>query len=96
MAVKQPARLDAPRHDVQPPTARAAATELGIDRIFAGVRPEDKAVIEGVQRGMRSGGFTAGQLANGSDEDGRWTEHAVAHFQSLVRDALQVDKGKVE
>ena len=59
------------------------------------VRPEDKAVIEGVQRGMRSGGFTPGQLANGSVEDGRWTEHAVAHFQSLVRDALQVEKGNV-
>ena len=56
------------------------------------VRPEDKAVIEGVQRGMRSGGFTAGQLAQGSDEDGRWTEHAVAHFQSLVRTALQVEE----
>ena len=60
------------------------------------VRPEDKAVIEGVQRGMRSGGFTAGQLACGNPEDGRWSEHAVAHFQSLVRAALQVEKEDVE
>ena len=60
------------------------------------VRPEDKAVIEGVQRGLRSGGFSTGHLAHGSDEDGRWSEHAVAHFQSLVRNALQVEKGDVE
>ena len=59
-----------------------------IEFYLANVRPEDKAVIDGVQRGMESGGFSTGQLLDGTESDGSWTEHAVAHFQSLVRGAL--------
>ena len=59
-----------------------------IDFYLNNVRPEDKAVIDGVQRGMQSGGFTSGHLLDATEDDGPWTEHAVAHFQSLVRDAL--------
>ena len=63
-----------------------------IDFYLSNVRPEDKAVIDSVQRGMKSGGFTSGYLLDATEDDGPWTEHAVACFQSLVRDALKADE----
>jgi choline monooxygenase len=45
------------------------------------VGAEDKALVEGVQRGVRSGILTEGRLLSQS-------ERLVAHFQRLCREAL--------
>ena len=42
---------------------------------------EDKALVEGVQRGLRSGMVEHGRLLTNS-------EHLIGHFQSLVAAAL--------
>lgn len=49
---------------------------------------EDVALVESVQRGLRSLGYRGSSFV--VDEDSVWTEHSVHHFQLLVADALCV------
>ncbi|MFP6734189.1 MAG: aromatic ring-hydroxylating dioxygenase subunit alpha [Rhodospirillales bacterium] len=52
------------------------------------VRLEDKAAIEGVQRGLHSRGYRHGPLMMGPDVPAALTEKGVLHFQKLVAGAL--------
>ena len=58
-----------------------AAIREEIMAFSAQVGEEDRALVEGVQRGLRSGAVEAGRLMPAS-------ERLVAHFQALVRAAL--------
>ncbi len=52
-----------------------------------GVREEDISIVESVQRGYHSRGYDQGRFIV---DDGRteWSEHAVHHFQGMVKKAL--------
>lgn len=47
---------------------------------------EDIAIVESVQRGMKTPAFTQGRIVNDPDGSGK-SEHAVHHFHGLVLDA---------
>ena len=53
------------------------------------LQPEDVALCESVQRGLKSKGYNQGRFIV-DDELSELSEHAVHHFQSLVMEALQV------
>ena len=59
-----------------------------INYMDAVVRQKDKSLVEAVQRGLHSRGYGQGRFM--VDPDGRapWSEHAVHHFETLVRAAL--------
>lgn len=52
------------------------------------LRPEDQTVVESVQRGLRSRGYQRGRFMVDPAREGGWSEHAVHHFQALVKAAL--------
>ena len=52
------------------------------------LRPEDQAVVESVQRGLRSRGYQQGRFMVDPARESGWSEHAVHHFQALVKAAL--------
>jgi choline monooxygenase len=55
------------------------------DRVFL----EDIAVVENVQRGLGSRGYRGGVLVEQPEGSAGWSEHGVAHFQDLIRAALE-------
>ena len=52
------------------------------------VRLEDKAAIEGVQRGLHSRGYRHGPLMMGPEVPEELTEKGILHFQELIAGAL--------
>lgn len=50
------------------------------------LQAEDIAIVESVQRGMRTPAFTQGRIVNDPEGSGK-SEHAVHHFHGLVLDA---------
>ncbi|GLW23771.1 hypothetical protein Mame01_38140 [Microbispora amethystogenes] len=54
---------------------------------------EDIALVESVQRGMRTPAFTQGKIVFDPDGSGL-SEHAVHHFHGLVLDAYRRDLGR--
>ncbi len=61
-----------------------------IEYIDTVLQPEDIAIVESVQRGMHSRGYSAGRFMVNPEGDGH-SEHGVHHFHSLVIDALERD-----
>jgi choline monooxygenase len=66
------------------PTAEQAEVVKFLDET---VRAEDVTICESVQRGLHSRGYRQGRFIVDPERSDR-SEHAVHHFQSLVRDAL--------
>ena len=56
--------------------------------LFDDVFQEDVSVVESVQRGLGSRGYRGGALMEQAEARAGWSEHAVHHFQDLVRDAV--------
>ena len=52
-----------------------------------GVREEDISIVESVQRGYHSRGYDQGRFIVDKERT-EWSEHAVHHFQSMVKQAL--------
>ncbi len=52
------------------------------------LQAEDIAIVESVQRGMRTPAFTQGRIVHDPDGSGK-SEHAVHHFHGLVLDAYE-------
>jgi phenylpropionate dioxygenase-like ring-hydroxylating dioxygenase large terminal subunit len=66
------------------------AHEMGeIEYVEKVLRPEDQAVVESVQRGLRSRGYQQGRFMVDPARASGWSEHAVHHFQTLVKAALE-------
>ena len=59
-----------------------------IEYVDTVLQPEDIAIVESVQRGMHSRGYSAGRFMVNPQRDGL-SEHGVHHFHSLVIDALE-------
>ncbi len=65
------------------------ATERGqIEYVERTLRLEDKAICEGVQRGLHSRGYTQGKFIIDPTRRAGWSEHAVHHFQRLYKSAM--------
>ena len=64
-----------------------AAEQQALDYTCDILIPEDTAIYEGVQRGLRSRGYEQGRLVVNRDRP-ELSEHHVHMFQKLVRDAL--------
>ena len=56
--------------------------------LFDDVFDEDTSIVESVQRGLGSRGYRGGRLIEQPEARAGWSEHAVHHFQDLVRSAL--------
>ncbi len=56
--------------------------------LFDDVFQEDVSIVESVQRGLGSRGYSGGALMEQAQARAGWSEHAVHHFQDLVRDAV--------
>ena len=70
-------------------TARPEPAELeAIAFIDDVLQPEDIGLVESVQRGMRTPGFTQGRYLVDPDGSGM-SEHGVRHFHGLILDAYQ-------
>jgi choline monooxygenase len=70
-------------------TARPEPAELeAIAFIDNVLQPEDISLVESVQRGMRTPGFTQGRYLVDPDGSGM-SEHGVHHFHGLILDAYQ-------
>ena len=69
--------------DTTPNAEQRDAIEY-VDTVLA---PEDNGLVESVQRGLNSRGYDQGRFVIDKDRSDI-SEHAVHHFQSLVRDAL--------
>ena len=54
------------------------------------LRLEDKAICEGVQRGLRSHGYSQGKFIVDPNRRAGWSEHAVHHFQRLYKRAMDL------
>ena len=68
-------------------TAQPTATQLEAIRYIDEVlQAEDIALVESVQRGMATPGFTQGRIVYDEGGSGR-SEHAVHHFHGLIQDA---------
>ena len=52
------------------------------------LQAEDIALVENVQRGMRTPAFTQGRIVNDPQRSGR-SEHALHHFHGLLLEAYQ-------
>ena len=52
--------------------------------------PEDTALYENVQHGLRSQGYSQGRFVINRNRP-EWSEHHVHQFQTLVRDAIMAD-----
>jgi phenylpropionate dioxygenase-like ring-hydroxylating dioxygenase large terminal subunit len=68
------------------PTAEPRLAEA-IEHLHRGVRAEDVAICESVQRGLRNRGYAGGRFVIDPAE-GNMSEHAVHHFQAMVLRAL--------
>ena len=64
------------------------ADEESIRYIDEILQPEDIAIVESVQRGMRTPAFTQGRIVSDPDGSGL-SEHGVHHFHGLVLDAYR-------
>ena len=60
------------------------------NNLFDEVFHEDRSVVESVQRGLGSRGYRGGVLVEQQAARAGWSEHAVHHFQDLVRKALDM------
>lgn len=58
------------------------------NELFDDVFEEDVSIVESVQRGLSSRGYRGGMLMEELAGRAGWSEHAVHHFQDLVRDSL--------
>ena len=58
------------------------------NELFDEVFQEDVSLVEGVQRGLVSPGYRGGRLIEQPEARAGWSEHAVHHFQDLVRQAV--------
>ena len=65
-----------------------AAQREAIAYIDAVLQPEDIAIVEAVQRGLHSRGYSEGRIIADGTTSGLG-EHGVHHFQGLVLDALE-------
>lgn len=65
------------------PTAAELDSMRYLDDVL---QPEDIALVESVQRGMRSPGFEQGRIVAGAPDSGL-SEHAVHHFHGLLLEA---------
>lgn len=69
--------------------ARGASADLRrFNEFFDVVFGEDTSVVESVQRGLGSAGYRGGVLIEQPAARAGWSEHAVHHFQHLLREAL--------
>lgn len=65
------------------------ATEQGqIEYVEKTLRLEDKAICEGVQRGLHSNGYRQGKFIIDPKRRAGWSEHAVHHFQRLYKETM--------
>ena len=71
------------------PSVRAAQLEEIGELHLANTVAEDWRLVEAVQRGLANRGYGAGALMIDRARS-EMSEHAVAHFQGLVRDALEI------
>ena len=58
------------------------------NELFDAVFQEDVSLVENVQRGLASPGYRGGKLIEQPEARAGWSEHAVHHFQDLVRHAI--------
>jgi choline monooxygenase len=69
----------------------SAAERAMIDYTCDVLIPEDTALCEAVQQGLRSRGYSQGRFVV-NPEKPEWSEHHVHMFQKLVRDAVMGER----
>jgi choline monooxygenase len=73
-----------------PTTEISQEMKAAADYIHNVLQPEDIAIVESIQRGFHSKGYTQGRLVYSTDPARPWErEHGVHRFARLVREALE-------
>ncbi|MGH8337989.1 MAG: SRPBCC family protein, partial [Gammaproteobacteria bacterium] len=65
-----------------------AEEQAAMEYIKQVLQPEDIGLVESVQRGLHSKGYTQGRFVVNSQRDS-FSEHGVHHFQSLWLNAMR-------
>jgi phenylpropionate dioxygenase-like ring-hydroxylating dioxygenase large terminal subunit len=73
-----------------------AGTASAVDWFNNVLGPEDVEIVESVQRGLHSLGYTRGRLMADPECKEAWSEHFLHHFNRLNIDALESSAGRPE
>ncbi len=68
----------------------SAPTETAEAYVSDSLNPEDIALVEGVQRGLRSSGYNPGRLMVDENAEAGWGEQFIHHFNQLNLAALEI------